>query len=711
MNGAEAGMPNERLFGRWRFDSSTGDLSDGESAVRLEPQVAKLLRYFLGHQGVLTSRDELMAAVWDGRIVSDDAINRCVSILRQTLSPEDKNRYIETVVRRGFISHFPEPAAATAAELSPARKTMGIAALAIVVAGLVLLIAVLTYGYWSDDLPSVARGSPALQPMVAVLPFQSTGFAGDGEFFANGVHDNLLTQLAQLESLRVISRTSVMEYRDTKLSIAEIAEELGADAILEGSVQRAGDLFRINIQLIDAHSDVHLWAQRYDRELLPATIFQTQTEIAIAIAAALNSTLSSQDSTQLSVLPTENMAAYRAYREAMNIRDTLGNTAPGYVAALEQAVALDPNFVRAWAELVGWLCYDSFRDHEPESIRRVEQILQHIRALAPESAELLIAQSFYSYYLIEDYEQAYALIMQAQSLRPSDERVVELKSFIQRRLGDFAGRVESVRLIRGLDPRNPLWTIILASSLVVVHRYDEAIVVLEDSPAKNLRQSSLAARLALQEHRDFARWRAELDALELEYGSAVGLAERWNSRIAARDYRAAQALLDEDRSRSDPRYATLSTSRMDRALMPLISAWFLKSEDRLQTLATQRGAEFKVLRGTPRRNEMASPDLALAFVSAVQGDGRETKRLVRHWRRTDGKDLAVLAGTRLYACRALGITNATAEATDCIRSALVEPSFLMPFIEPYLPYYDGMRNEPEFVALVAEITAGTRADP
>jgi len=111
MNGADTDIQKQHLFGRWRFNADTGDLFDGETTTRLEPQVAKLLKYFLNHQNTLTSHDELIALVWEDRIVSDDAINRCVSILRHILSPDDKNAYIETVVRRGFVSHFPAPPA------------------------------------------------------------------------------------------------------------------------------------------------------------------------------------------------------------------------------------------------------------------------------------------------------------------------------------------------------------------------------------------------------------------------------------------------------------------------------------------------------------------------------------------------------------------------------------------------------------------------
>ena len=211
-------------------------------------------------------------------------------------------------------------------------------------------------------------------PIVAVLPFVSASLGEDSAFFATGVHDDLLTQLAQLQSLRVISRTSVMEYKGVERNIREIGRELGADAILEGGVQSAGGRIRINAQLIDARTDEHLWAQTYDRELSPANIFEVQADIARAITAAMKSTLTEEDTEQLTILPTENMAAYRAYRRAMEIGyDPDGGFHTfAYRDALEEAVALDPTFIRAMAELVGRQSYATFgrKTRRPPSVPR-----------------------------------------------------------------------------------------------------------------------------------------------------------------------------------------------------------------------------------------------------------------------------------------------------------------------------------------------------
>ncbi len=186
-------------------------------------------------------------------------------------------------------------------------------------AGVVVAILYNAVGNVVETPSQVQESTRDGPPMLAVLPFVSASLGGDSEFFATGVHDDLLTQLAHLQSIRVISRTSVLEYKDTVRNIREIGKALGADAILEGGVQSAGNRIRINAQLIDARTDEHLWAETYDRELSPANIFEVQSDIAHAITAAMKATLTVGDTEQLTILPTENMAAYRAYRRAMDI--------------------------------------------------------------------------------------------------------------------------------------------------------------------------------------------------------------------------------------------------------------------------------------------------------------------------------------------------------------------------------------------------------
>jgi TolB-like protein len=371
-------------------------------------------------------------------------------------------------------------------------------------------------------------------PMVAVLPFTAASLGGDSEFFANGVHDDLLTQLAQLESIRVISRTSVLEYRETTLNIREIGAELGADVILEGGVQSAGDRIRINAQLIDAYSDEHLWAQTYDRELTAANIFDVQTEIARAISAAMRTTLTPQDVRQLAIIPTENMAAYREFRRAVEIRDTQRVWKnEGYRQALEHAIELDPTFTRAMADLVGHLTFTNFfHQEDTESLPRAEEVLEQIRMLAPDSVDHLLAKFFYTYYALKDYPQAYAIIQQAERLAPSDTRILEVKTFIQRRLGDFDGRIEVFRQLAQLDPRNPQHVDNLAWNLMWTHQYDGAQAVIDATGFDSYNLDHLRNTLRMREHGDIGRWAAGVEAIENKYEDDATPMYTWEARIA-----------------------------------------------------------------------------------------------------------------------------------------------------------------------------------
>ncbi|MDO8861637.1 winged helix-turn-helix domain-containing protein [Haliea sp. E1-2-M8] len=702
MNATEAPGATSQAFGHWRFDASTGDLSDGTTTQRLEPQVAKLLDYFLAHQEKLISRDDLLGAVWGERIVSDDAINRCISILRQKLTPDDRNAYIETVVRRGFISHFPPPLEDEAPAQRPQRRERIWLRVGLL-AGLVALVIFGAIRMFEGSFPAAGNVSASATPIVAVLPFSSAGLKDDGEFFANGVHDDLLTQLAQLESIHVISRTSVSEYRNSERNIREIGRELGANAILEGSVQRVGDQIRINVQLIDALSDGHLWAQQYDRELTPTNIFAIQAEIARSVAAALNSTLTRQDVAGLNVLPTDNMAAYRAYHEAVELRETQVISSPAYIAAMERAVELDPGFVRAWAELAGSLSFLNFRRPDPDSILRLEQILEQIRALAPKSSEYLIAQAYYTYYILKDNDRAYELISRARALRPSDVQVLDLQSWIQRRQGDYDGMLESIRQGQSLDPRSHYWALRLPSNLIILHRYDEAIEVLENTSLESLGLAALRSTMRVREHREPGRMLGALKALEQEYGETVVPLRMWEAHIAARDYQGALALLDGYQEAGRSTRDWTFTGLPDVNLARIITHRLQGGSDSMSPSLPEARARVEGERDAGKFNFAPNYNLAMAMIASAEGNTEETEHLVRTWLREATQDLAELANQRNYACRTLAMAEAAVTATlECLRSALEEPSRVMPFIEPYLPYYDSIREDTRFIEFFAD---------
>ena len=196
---------------------------------------------------------------------------------------------------------------------------------------------------------------------IAVLPFDNRSRNLDDEFFTEGIHDDLLTNLARISTLKVISRTSVTQYKDTEKTIPEIARELGVATIMEGAVQRAGNTVRINVQLIDAETDEHLWAEIFDRELNTDNLFAIQTEISAAIATALKATLTDEEQQQISRKPTENLAAYHAYMRGRQLQDKRTSEAlEQALVEFRRAVELDDQFAQAWVGVADTLILLSF---------------------------------------------------------------------------------------------------------------------------------------------------------------------------------------------------------------------------------------------------------------------------------------------------------------------------------------------------------------
>ena len=197
-----------------------------------------------------------------------------------------------------------------------------------------------------------APAAPVTVRQIAVLPFTSRSTDPQNQLFADGIHDDLLTRLANVSALKVISRTSVMEYRDTTKNLTEIAEELGVGAVLEGAVQRAGDSVRITAQLIDASTDEHIWANSYDRQLSAANLFAIQSEISEEITRALKATLTDDEQLRLANIPTDSLAAYNLYTQGRdNLYKRRLETLLEAREQFEAAIALDPDYAEAYAGL------------------------------------------------------------------------------------------------------------------------------------------------------------------------------------------------------------------------------------------------------------------------------------------------------------------------------------------------------------------------
>lgn len=312
-----------------------------------------------------------------------------------------------------------------------------------------------------DDFVLVDNATEAGGPRnsIAVLPFSNESAAEENaEFFANGIHDEVLTQLSRIRALKVISRTSVMEYRDTTKNLREIGAELGVATILEGRVQRAGDRLRINVQLIDTASDEHLWADIYDRQLTAEDIFAIQTEMAIAIADALKATLTPTEVARLNERPTQSTRAYDFYLSGLQYlqdSDRLTRT-PLAILQFERAIAEDPAFALAYARLSQAHSVMYFYGYDRMELRlaSVLETVQQAIALNPDLPEAHLAMAYYYYRGTKNWDEALKELAIAERGMPNDPEIGWLRALTLRRAGQWQASLDEMAGIVELDPGN-----------------------------------------------------------------------------------------------------------------------------------------------------------------------------------------------------------------------------------------------------------------
>jgi len=326
--------------------------------------------------------------------------------------------------------------------------------------------------------PAAEEGVELPLNSIAVLPFANRSDNPKDVFFVDGIHDDLLTFISQIGSIRTISRTSVMKYRDSTLSIPEIARELAVATVLEGGVQRAGDQVRINVQLIDAHSDAHLWSQIYDRELTASNVFAIQSEIAGSIAEALRAELTPEARERIASVPTENLEALEAYflgRQTMATRRVTDLAEA--VEHFERAVALDPDFALAYVGLAYssalYWNYASLPSEEP--LERAGKAAQRALQLDPGLAEAHTAEGLVKWYGRE-FEEAEEAFKRAIRLNSNE---VQAHQWIGHMLGSRGGRVEEAlgysRNAVKLDPKSAIILADYGDVLNNAGRFDEAL--------------------------------------------------------------------------------------------------------------------------------------------------------------------------------------------------------------------------------------------
>jgi TolB-like protein/class 3 adenylate cyclase/cytochrome c-type biogenesis protein CcmH/NrfG len=313
---------------------------------------------------------------------------------------------------------------------------------------------------------------------IAVLPFENRSRDPDNAYFADGIQDEILTRLSKIADLKVISRTSTQHYKSAPENLLEIARQLGVAHILEGSVQKSGDAVRVNVQLIKAANDSHLWADTFDRKLVD--IFGVESEIAKAIADALQAKLTGSEQRALAVKPTNNSDAYDAYLRglALEARTTTSpDDSEKAVGFYERAVRLDPAFALAWARLSRTNAHVYFGGLDSTTARRdaTERALNTAQKLQPNSPETLLAQAYYQYWVRRDYELAKATFGRVRELVPGSSDVPAALALIARRQGHWDESVAYWEQTLVLDPRNTEWLGLAAGTYAMLRQFPAAL--------------------------------------------------------------------------------------------------------------------------------------------------------------------------------------------------------------------------------------------
>lgn len=489
-------MTVERRFGEWIFDPDTGDLTLNGETNRLEPTVSRLLDYLLSNQSRLVSREELIEHVWFNRIVSGDPINRCISILRQALNPNDKQAYIETVPRKGYRAAFP-PFIQLPKDNPP--YTLGkIKPLLIGVCLTLLVVFILTY-QWNES-----SGPDQITPSIAVLPFNYLSQDDSNEYLAEGISDTVIHLLSRVKELDVTARTSSFSFRNKELTLGEIASQLGVNHVLEGSVQTSNGNIRVLTRLVSAETEKEIWSQNFDKKI--TELFDIQDDIAQAVVAALKGTILLKE--QLDYQPAQE--AYQLVVKGRREFDKM--TSSGFAKAeslFRRAMLVDPGYALPQALLARTLKKQIDSDsvaHIYPSVRQ-SSLEEEIDGLLESAVQL-------DPLLSEAYELKGMMLWgngRLQEAATALLRAIELEPNNAEALGDYAAwlqieghldqAVVYARRAVALDPRSSRLQQVLARNLWSVGRSEEAIGVIEDNIRDNpgsANNYSLLSRWSLQ---------------------------------------------------------------------------------------------------------------------------------------------------------------------------------------------------------------------
>ncbi len=567
-------------------------------------------------------------------------------------------------------------------------------------------------------------GAEAGRASVAALPFANLSADEEDRYFADGVHEEILTRLSKIGALRVISRTSVMGYRDSEMRLGEIADELGVRYVLEGSIRRGSNVLRVTAQLIDAETDEHLWAETYDRPR--EDLLAIQSDVAQRIAEALHAELTPEEQARIAARPTDDMEAYDLYLRALDygrIGDAADHEAQGRnwrlaVDLLQRAVERDPEFALAWAALGYRHVELVWFGHDPTDARRglARRAVERAVELAPDLGEARLAKGWYHYHGYRDYDAALAEAERAAASLRGDPSLAVLIASVERRKGNYEAALREFGRAAELDPRNAAWFREAAGTAAWgLGRLDEG------------REAFAGARSLAP---DWALVYAERAQVEMILAADTDAAERelaaWERIGAATESAVVVARFDLAFARRDPDAALLALDAVGETVLDLQDAVVPVALLRAQALELAgRGAEARAAYGRAvaalEARGADQPDYVgvlrnLALARAGTGDREGARGTVARLQELVPIDLDRYVGPEAAQVSAIALARA-GERDDAM--AVLESIAPLPYLgkltTPRMlrthPHWDGLRDHPRFAALVASanpVVEGTR---
>jgi serine/threonine protein kinase/Flp pilus assembly protein TadD len=576
--------------------------------------------------------------------------------------------------------------------------------LALLILSLAGLAAAIAWNFWkSDFVPSTAITG------IAVLPFENLSEEKESTFFADGVQDDVLTKLAKIRDLKVISRTSAMQYRGNQ-NVHEIGSTLGVSHILQGSIRKSGTQLHLNAQLIDTRTNTHVWAEQYDCDL--NSVFSAQSAIALKVADQLHAKLSTAEKLDMARPPTANLAAFELYTRGKNLLLTTSfntNAKANLLEAadlLNQAIAKDSSFFQAYCQLSHThdLLYFFGFDRTPARLSLADSAIKAAFRLRPDSGEahLARAENLYRGYL--DYDGALAELELARRSLPNDPLVYELKGFIERRRGNQQAALQSLERAVDLDPRNFFTLQQIAASYDLLRRYaDEAIMLERALAIKPGDLDTQIARALLQ-----IDWKADTHSLHqlidtirtTNSAEPSQFADAWlTCALAERDATAATAAL----AASGENPLSDDVIQFNRPFVEGVIARMTNDIDKARVaFAAARAEQEKVVQAQPN---YGPPLCVLGLIDAALGRKEDALRESRRAVELLPVEKDAINGARMTCYLAMIAAWAGDKGVACQQLAIaVNPPAPITYGQlKLLPFWDPLRGEPCFEKIVASL--------